>query len=149
MTIKADDIREIAGEYSTVPGGLLPLLHAVQDRFGYLPEATVPTVAEVLNRSRAEIHGVITFYHFFRQTPPGKRTVYICRSEACQAMGANALVEHAKQSLAIGFHEVTEDGELGLEPVYCLGNCACAPSIRINDDIHGRITIDKWDELIG
>lgn len=149
MTSTSEQIRELANERRDMPGALLPILHAVQDQFGYLPHETIPTVANVLNLSRAEVHGVVTFYHFFREHPPGQNTVFVCRSEACQAMGANALVEHAKKSLGIDFHEVSEDGKYGLEPIYCLGNCACAPAIMIDETVHGRVSVERWDELVG
>ena len=148
MTTTTEAIEDLATALRDRPGALLPILHAVQDRFGYLPAETVPVVARVLNRSRADIHGVISFYHGFRETPAAQQTVYVCRSEACQSMGANALVEHARRRLNIDFHEVTDDGQFGLEPVYCLGNCACAPAIMIDTTVHGRVTADRWDELI-
>ena len=148
MTSNADVIRTIAADRAHLPGALLPVLHAIQDHFGYLPEACVPTVADVLNVSRAEVHGVITFYHLFRQTPPGEHTLYICRSEACQAMGAERLIAHAKASLAVDFHETTADGRYSLEPIYCLGNYACAPSIMIDETVHGRVDADRLDELV-
>lgn len=141
-------IKAIVGEHSDRPGGLLPLLHAIQDRLGYVPDEAVPVIAAALNLSRAEVHGVITFYHLFRTEAPGKQVLYLCRAEACQAMGARALEEHVKQKLNIGFHETTADGRFSLEPVYCLGNCACSPAIMIDETVHGRVSPDRIDELL-
>jgi formate dehydrogenase subunit gamma len=105
-------------------------------------------IASALNLSRAEVHGVMSFYHDFRAEPAGEHTVHLCRAEACQAMGARALERHVQARLGIGFGETTPDGLFTLEPVYCLGNCACPPSIRINDEVHARVSPDKFDELI-
>jgi formate dehydrogenase subunit gamma len=132
-----------------LPGALLPVLHALQDHFGYVDTAAVPLLAEMLNLSRAEVHGVISFYDYFRTTPPGRRTLRICRAEACQAMNGNALVAHAKKRLAIDFHETTRDGAVTLEPVYCLGNCGCAPAIMLDDKLYGRMTATRLDDLLG
>jgi formate dehydrogenase subunit gamma len=129
-------------------GALLPILHEVQDRLGYIPKESVPVIAKALNLSRAEVHGVVTFYHHFRQQPAGRRVVRICRAEACQAVGADALVEHAKRALGVDFHGTTADGEVTLEAVYCLGNCACGPTIMVGDDLHGRVTPERFDALV-
>ena len=104
------------------PGALLPILHAIQDKLGYIPTDSVPAIAKALNLSRAEVHGVISFYHYFRDTAPGKQTIHVCRAESCQAMGGKHLEEHIKDSLGIDYHETTQDGKFSLEPVYCLGN---------------------------
>ncbi|WP_286237928.1 formate dehydrogenase subunit gamma [Neptuniibacter halophilus] len=141
-------VSEVISELKHKPGALLPILHAIQERLGYIPPESVGSIAEALNQSRAEIHGVISFYHQFRTTPPGKHQVEICRAEACQAMGARQLEAHAKSSLGIDYHQTTGDRTLTLEPVYCLGNCACAPSVRVNDEIVGRVTADKFDQLV-
>ena len=143
-----EKIREITEKLANQPGPLLPVLHAVQDAFGYVPEESVPTIAKGLNLSRAEVHGVISFYHLIRTTPPGRQTVYICRAESCRAMGGTALEQHAKDRLGIGYHETTADGQLSLEPVYCLGNCACSPAIMIDETLHGRVDSDRFDELV-
>ncbi len=130
-------------------GALLPLLHDIQDRLGYIPPAAVPRLAKMLNRSRAEIHGVITFYHHFRQEKPGKHVLHVCRAEACQANGAEALIEHARRALACADHETSADGVFTLEPVYCLGQCACGPALMIGDEeIHARMTPEKFDALV-
>jgi formate dehydrogenase subunit gamma len=130
------------------PGALLPILHAIQDRFGYVPTEAVPQIGDALNQTRAEIHGVISFYHHFRTSVPGSHTLQICRAEACQSMGSRALEAHAKASLNVDYHGTTADREITLEPVYCLGNCACAPSVRIGNDIHGRVSPEKFDRLV-
>ena len=142
-------VREIARARAAEPGALVPILHAVQDTLGYVPDGAVPIIAHELNLSRAEVHGVITFYHFFRRTPPGRHTLYICRAEACQSMGARELERHAREKLAIDFHETTADGRFSLEPVYCLGNCACSPAVMIDETVHGRVTPERFDELVG
>lgn len=130
------------------PGALLPILHAIQDRFGHIPREAVPIIARSLQRTRAEIHGVISFYHHFRTAPPGNHVVRICRAEACQAMGARQLEAHARDTLGIDYHQTTVDREITLEPVYCLGNCACSPSVMIDDRVHGRVTPERFDGLI-
>lgn len=126
-------------------GGLLPILHEIQDALGYIPADAVPLIAKELNLSRAEVHGVITFYHHFRQTPPAKKMLQICRAEACQAMGSEALWQHACQHLQSRPHG---HNELSLEPVYCLGLCSSSPAISINDKAHARVTAQKLDRLL-
>lgn len=148
-TANSTAIEAIAREHAGRPGALLPMLHAIQDSLGYVPDAAVPIVASQLNLSRAEVHGVISFYHLFRTTAPGKQTLYICRAEACQSMGSRALEEHVREKLKIDYHETTADGRFSLEPVYCLGNCACSPAIMIDETVHGRVTADQIDELLG
>ncbi len=135
-------------EYGEQPGGLLPLLHAIQGELGYIPREAVPTIARALHLSRAEVHGVISFYHDFRTSPAGAHVVQICRAEACQAMGSRELEAYAGAALGIEPGETTADGAVTLEPVYCLGNCACAPSVRVDDDIHARVTRERFDQLV-
>ena len=130
-----------------MPGAMLPILHGIQDAVGYIPSDAVAMIADGLNVSRAEVHGVITYYHHFRQEPAGKRLVQICRAEACQARGADALVAHAKAALGCDFHQTTADGELTLEPAYCLGQCAVGPNMTIGNELHARITPEKFDAL--
>lgn len=130
------------------PGALLPILHALQNRFGFIPEAAVPIIAEALNQTRAEVHGVISFYHHFRTAQPGRHVVQICRAEACQAVGARQLEAHAKTRLGVDYHQTTSDREITLEAVYCLGNCACGPSIRVDDSVRGRVTPEVFDALL-
>jgi formate dehydrogenase subunit gamma len=145
---RAAAIRAIAESHTQTPGALLPILHEIQDRFGYVPESAVPIVADVLNLSRADVHGVVSFYHLFRSTPPGRHTIYLCRAEACQAMGARELESHLKGKLGIDFHGTTADQKFSLEPVYCLGNCACSPAVMIDETVHGRVTTAQLDALI-
>ena len=140
---------EIVERLAGLEGPLLPILHAIQDEFGYLPSACVPVIAEGLNLSRAEVQGVISFYPLFRSEPPGRRVVAICRAEACQAVGGAALEAHAQSVLGIGFGETSADGEVTLEPVYCLGNCACAPSMTVDGALHARVDARRFDELMG
>ena len=141
-------IAAILADWIDQPGALLPVLHGIQERLGYLPETAVEPVAEALNLSRADVHGVISFYHHFRNTPPGRRVIQLCRAESCRAMGAQRLEDHVKQVLGIDFHQTSADGEVSLEPVYCLGNCACSPSVRIDDTVYGDVTPQAFDELL-
>jgi formate dehydrogenase subunit gamma len=141
-------ISALVGQYTQLPGALLPLLHAIQSDLGYVPDSAVPIIAKGLNLSRAEVHGVISFYHDFKTTPVGRHTVQVCRAEACQSMGSRQLEAHAKQALGIDYGETTADGAVTLEPVYCLGNCACSPSVRIDDAIYARVDTDLFDDLM-
>ena len=145
---EADTVRRIVGEHLGRPGPLLEVLHAVQAELGCIPAGAVPLVAEGLNLSRAEVHGVVTFYHYFRESKPGRHTVSLCQAEACQSMGAQSLTEHARRRLGIDFHETTADGRFTLEPVYCLGNCACSPAAMIDGRLCGRLTPQGFDALI-
>lgn len=130
-------------------GALLPILHGIQDVLGFIPKAAVGQIAGALNLSRAEVHGVVSFYHYFRTTPPGRHTVHMCRAESCQAMGANPLIEHAKTKLGVDFHETTADGRFTLEPIYCLGNCALSPAMMVDGEIHGRVTPARFEQVVG
>jgi formate dehydrogenase subunit gamma len=141
-------VQEIIASLQDKPGALLPILHGVQDALGYIPPGAVPTIAKALNLSRAEVHGVVSFYHYFRATPPGKHTIRLCRAESCQAMHGKDLEEHVKNTLGIDYHQTTEDGKYSLEPVYCLGNCACSPSVQIGQEIYGRVTPDGFNEIV-
>ena len=132
--------RELIAPFTEEVGALLPILHAIQDHFGYVPRESVPCVARALNLSRAEVHGVISFYHWFRQEPGGDKTLYICRAESCRAMGSAAVEAAAKDQLGIDYHQTTADGRYTLEPIYCLGNCACSPAIMIDEELHSRVT---------
>ncbi len=130
------------------PGALLPILHAIQDALAYVPGAAVPLIAQELNLSRAEVHGVLSFYHYFRTEKPGRRVLRICRAEACQSVGAAALEAHAKRRLGVDYHGTTADGAITLEAVYCLGNCALGPSVMIDDAIEGRVDARRFDEIV-
>ncbi len=140
-------IDEIIAGLADKPGALMPVLHAVQERVGYIPPAAVPSIARGLNLSRAEVHGVISFYHDFRTERPGRKIIRVCRAESCQAMGAVALAAHIQARLGINFGQTTANGDFTLEPVYCLGNCACSPAILVGDDLYGRVNPDRFDEI--
>ena len=142
-----DMVRQEISALKHKPGALLPILHAIQDRIGYIPEAAVPIIAEELQQTRADIHGVISFYHHFRNQPAGSHIVQVCRAEACQAQGGRALERHIQEALGVGYHHTTADYEFTLEPVYCLGNCACGPSISIDNAVYGRMSPEKFDQL--
>ena len=130
------------------PGALLPILHAVQDAMGHIPAEAVAPIAQALNVSRAEVHGVISFYHHFRTRPPAPVQVQLCRAEACQSMGGDAVAERIKALLGIDFHQTTLDGAVTLEPIYCLGLCSCAPAAMFDGEVHGRIDADLARDLI-
>jgi formate dehydrogenase subunit gamma len=142
------EILALVNQHRGRPGPLLPVLHAIQDKLGYVPPAAVPVIAATLNLSRAEVHGVISFYSFFRSAPPGRHTIRLCRAEACQSMNAAALEAHAKQQLGIDFHQTTADGRYTLEPVYCLGNCACSPAMMLDDELYGRVDAERFDDIL-
>lgn len=146
--VRAERIGEIVAQHAALPGAMLPILHALQDEFGHVPPQSVPTIASALNLSRAEVYGVVTFYHHFRTSPPGRHVIQVCRAESCQAMGAVALEARLKAALGIDFHETTADGSITLEPVYCLGNCACSPALRVDDRILGRVDHARADALL-
>lgn len=135
------DLEPILGRHGPAQTNLLPILHAIQDEFGHIPATAVPLIARHLNLSRAEVHGVITYYHHFRQSPPGRHVVRVCCAEACQANGAEALAAHAQRH---------HDGEaLSVEPVYCLGLCASGPTVQVDEhQLHARMTPEKFDALI-
>ena len=143
-----DTIAGLVSGLKDKPGALLPILHAIQDALGFVPPSAVPIVADGLNLSRAEVHGVISFYHYFRDTPPGRHTIHLCRAEACQSMGAKNLEAHAKERLGVDFHQTTTNGAFSFEPVYCLGNCACSPAVMIDGELYGRVTTDRFDEVV-
>lgn len=130
------------------PGALMPLLHEVQHALGYVPPEAVPVIAEALNLSRAEVHGVVSFYHDFRDHPAGRHVMKICLAESCQAVGCDALRAHVEQKLGVGLHGTTEDGAITLEPVYCLGNCALSPAVMVDNEVHGRVSPKKFDAMV-
>jgi len=142
-------VLEACTRLKSLPGALMPILHAVQHALGYVPKDAVPLLARDLNLSLAEVHGVLSFYHYFRKEPPGRHVVHLCRAEACQAVGAAVLEAHAKQALGIDYHGTTADGAVSLEPVYCLGNCALGPSMMIDEKLHGRVSTQRFDALMG
>jgi len=139
---------EIIAEHQAVEGAALPILHALQETFGCVPEAAVPMVAHALNLSRAEMHGVVTFYHDFRREPAGKHVLKLCRAEACQSCGCDDLVEHAERKLGVKIGDTSADGRVTLEAVYCLGLCATAPSAILDGRVVGRLDKARLDTLI-
>ena len=141
-------VSELLSQYKDQAGGLLPLLHAVQDRLGFIPPSSVPLIALAMNLSRAEVHGVITYYHFFRSTPPGQHVIQICRAEACQACGSEELIAHAEKILGCSSHGTSADGQYTLEPVYCLGLCASSPAVQIDDKLHARMTPARFQAAV-
>ena len=141
-------ITQIIDQLSDKPGALLPILHEVQHAFGYIPANAIEPIAKALKQTAAEIHGVISFYRHFHTAKAGAHRVEICRAEACQARGSRALEAHAKNSLEIDYHQTTADRNITLDPVYCLGNCACGPNIRVGDDVIGRVSNDKFDKIV-
>lgn len=126
---------------------LIQILHGIMERFGYVPDEAIRQLAEELNLSRADVHGVVSYYHDFRTEPAGKYVVKICQAEACQAMGSQSLTRHAEETLGVDMHGTNDD--ITLEPVYCLGNCACSPAVMINDRTFGRVDHERFDEIIG
>jgi formate dehydrogenase subunit gamma len=141
-------VREVLCAFRGEQHELLPLLQALQRRFGFVPAVALQQVADALNLSRAEVYGVASFYHDLRQAPGGTHRLQLCAAEACQAVGCRSLARHAERTLGIGFGETTRDGRLTLERVYCLGNCAAGPALRLDDTIHGRMTADRFDALV-
>ncbi len=141
-------VDELILAHKQLPGALLPLLHAIQDHLGYVPQSTYLPISKALALSVAEVHGVVTFYHHFRTHPIGKHLLQICRAESCQAMGAEKLEANIKAQLNIDYHQTTTDGAITLEPIYCLGNCACSPSLMLDDEVYGRMDAQKVSELI-
>jgi formate dehydrogenase subunit gamma len=143
-----DAVRAVLARRMDEPGALLPILHELQDTLGHIPPDAVQEIAGALNLSRAEVHGVITYYHHFRSEPAGRHVIRLCRAEACQAMGADDLLAHAQQRLGCAAHGSSKDGAFTLEPAFCLGLCASSPAITIDDEPHARMTREAFDALI-
>ena len=139
---------ELYADLLSKPGALLPILHRIQNRLGYVPPEYVPGIAKALNLSRAEVHGVITFYHEFRSELPGKHVVQICQAEACKSMHTDALTKHAEAKLCTTLHHTSADNKFTLEPVYCLGNCALSPAMTVDGRIFGRVTPERFDQVV-
>lgn len=135
-------------ELEDLPGALLPILHALQEEFGYVDKAAVPLIATALNLSQAEVHGVITFYHDFRHAPPGRHVLKLCRAEACQSMGCDKTIQHVENRLGIALGHTTDDGSVTVEPVYCLGLCALSPAAMLDGKPYGRVSPQVADFLI-
>lgn len=134
--------------FSSNQADLLPALHRLQERFGYIPDHAIADLAKKHNMAQAEVVGVIGFYHDFRRTPPGRQHLRICRAESCQAMGADALAMYASEHLGVEFGATTADGEVTLEAAYCLGNCACSPAVMLNDELHGRVSAERLEAML-
>jgi formate dehydrogenase subunit gamma len=141
-------VRVALSRHAHEPGALLPVLHDVQDALGYIPADGVPVIADALNLSRAEVHGVISYYHDFRAVPPPPHRLRICRAEACQAMGGEALLAHARQTLGCDAHETSRDGVFAVEAIHCLGLCAVSPALALDGQVHARMTPRKLDALV-
>ncbi len=153
MPASAESLTEDAlARHRNEPGALLPILHEVQDALGYIPSECVPRIAAGLNLSRAEVHGVVTYYHHFRSEAPGQHLVQVCRAEACQAMGADLLLHHAERKLGChtqgGHGSTSADGRFTLTPVFCLGLCASSPAITVDGQLHARVTPERFDAVI-
>ena len=140
-------LAQIILRHRDTPGGLMPLLQDIQEDLGYIPEDSLPAIATAMNLSVAEVHGVISFYHDFRTEPGGRHTVQVCCAESCQAVGARGLAEHAVATLGVEFGGTTTDGAITLERVFCLGNCACSPSVRVDNDTYARVDPGQFDRL--
>ena len=141
-------VQDILTAHAGLEGPLLPILHAVQAEFGHVPQDALPVIAKSLNLSRAEVHGVMSFYHDFREEPAGAHVVKLCRAEACQSMGADRVAAHAKAVLGVDWHGTTADGAVTLEPIFCLGLCACAPAAMVDGKLVGRVDEVRLDALI-
>jgi len=144
--IDKETTSEIVRRFGAKPEMLVQILQAIVMRYGWVPEETIRQLADAVNLSRADVYGVVTYYHDFRTEPPGEHIVKICQAEACQAMGSRALTDHARESLGVALHETS--GDITLEPVYCLGNCACAPAVMIDGKTHGRVSRARFDKLV-
>lgn len=142
-------VEDILAHHQGMEGSLLPILHAIQAEFGHVPQAALPVVAKALNLSGAEVHGVMSFYHDFREAPAGRHVIKLCRAEACQAVGADRVADHAKQVLGLDWHETSKDGAVTLEPIFCLGLCACGPAALVDGKLLGRVDEAKVDALAG
>ena len=144
----SEDIQSIISRELHLEGPLLPILHAIQESYGHVPDAAIQPIADALNITRAEVHGVVSFYHDFRKVPAGRHVVKICRAEACQSMGSTALADAALARLGIAWHGTTANGNVTVEPVYCLGLCACAPAVMVDGRVIGRVDDARLDTIL-
>ncbi len=144
----AERAQAVIAEYRDGPGALLPALHALMAEFGYIDAAAIPLLAEAMTLSKADVQGVISFYHDFRTSPPGRHVIKLCRAEACQSMGSAGLEAHAKARLAVDWGQTTENGEFTLEPVFCLGNCALSPAVMVDGDLYGRVDPQRFEGIL-
>lgn len=143
-----DRLRSLIDDYAGMKGGLLEALHGIQREFGHVPPTSLDLLADAFNLSRAEVHGVISFYHDFRTKPLGKRHVRVCQAEACQAMGSRRLTKHVEKLLGLEMGQTSETGAFTLEAVYCFGNCATSPNVEIDGRLYGRVDSEKFEELL-
>jgi formate dehydrogenase subunit gamma len=139
---------EIINNFGAKPEMLVQILVAFVERYSFISEEAMRQIAKEINISRAEIHGVVSFYHDFRTEPPGKHVVKICQAESCQAMGSRELTSHAEKKIGANLGQTTDDGKVTLDPVYCLGNCACSPAVMIDQHVYGRVDPKKFDTLL-
>ena len=139
---------ELIQDFGAAPEMLVQILNAFVDKFSYISEEAIRQIADEVNLSRADVHGVVSYYHDHRTKPAGKRLVRICQAESCQAMGSDALTAHAEKSLGLQMHSTSDDGEITLEPIYCLGNCACSPAVMIDNRVYGRVDASRFDQLM-
>ena len=138
----------VISDHICLEGPLLPILHGLQEEFGFVPQGSIPLIAQALNLSRAEVYGVVSFYHDFRKAPAGRHVLKLCQAEACQSMGSDAVADKIKRLLGIGFHQTTPDGAVTLEPVYCLGLCACSPSAMLDGKVIGRVGDEEIADML-
>ena len=141
-------VEDILARHQGMEGALLPILHAVQAEFGHVPQEALPVIAKAMNISRAEAHGVMSFYHDFRDVPAGRHVLKLCRAEACQAMGADRVADHARKVLGLDWHETSKDGAVTLEPIFCLGLCACGPAALVDGKLVGRVDEARLSALV-
>lgn len=146
--VDVEEIKQIVHAHVALEGPLLPILHALQDAYGFIPAEAHKPICEALNITRAELHGVITFYHDFREKPAGKHVLKICRAESCQSVGGAAVAEEFLRKIGLEWHGTTGNGAVTIEPVYCLGMCACAPAAMLDDRVVGRVNVAKLDKLL-
>ncbi len=139
---------EVIQEFGSAPEMLVQILNAFVEKFSYISEEAIRQIADEVNLSRADVHGVVSYYHDHRTSPAGKRMVRICQAESCQAMGSDALTAHAEKTLGLQMHSTSDDGEITLEPIYCLGNCACSPAVMIDNRVYGRVDSNRFDDLM-
>lgn len=143
-----DEIRDLVTPMLGLEGPLLPMLHAIQAEWGHVPQAAVPVLADLLNLGVAEVHGVVSFYHDFRKEPAGRHMLKICRAEACQSVGGNAMAQRMLDRLGVDWHGTTRDGAVTVEPVYCLGMCACGPAVMLDNRVIGRLDEARMERLM-
>jgi formate dehydrogenase subunit gamma len=140
---------EIIHRFDAKPEMLVQILHAFVERYTFISDEAIRQIAEAVNLSRAEVHGVVSFYHDFRTKPVGRRVIKICQAESCQAMGSRELTAHAEKITGLALGETSDDGELTIEPVYCLGNCACSPAVIDGERVHGRVDGQAFERILG